>query len=103
MREDAFVEYKAIIECSLDIVGFDIPVNIQNGIHPSFIFILSKYRKDCIVDTDDHQLTILLPVRSLIVYPPYPYYSVVGKVNLARPGDIELLGLLLSDVLLGAR
>ena len=103
MQEDAFGEYKAIIECSLDIVGFDAPFSIQNGLHPSFVFVLSRYRKDCIVDTDQHQMTILLPVRDIIIYPPYPYYSVVGRVNLAQPEDLELLGLLLSDVLLGAR
>lgn len=103
MREEAFVEYKAIIEYSLDIVGFDTPVSIQNGIHPSFLFVLSRYRKDCIVDTEDQLMTVLLPVRNLIVYPIYPYYSVVGKVDLAKPDDLELLGLLLSDVLTGAR
>lgn len=103
MREEAFVEYKTIIEWSLDIVGFTVPVSIQNGLHPTFLFVLSKYRKDCIVDTEDHLMTVLLPVRNIIVYPPYPYYSVVGRVNLAQPDDLELLGLLLSDVLVGAR
>jgi hypothetical protein len=102
MQEDAFVEYKTIIEYSLGIVGFNIPVSIQYGIHPSFVFVLSKYRKDCIVDTENHFMTVLLPVRSIIVY-PYPYYSVVGRVDLAKPDDLELLGLLLSDVLIGAR
>lgn len=103
MREDAFEEYKTIIECSLDLVGFDIPVNIINGLHPTFVFVLSTYRKDCIVDTDRHLLSILLPARDLITYPPYPYYSVVGQFNLAQPENIELFGLLLSDVLIGAR
>lgn len=103
MHEDAFVEYKTIIEYSLEIVGFDIPVSIQNGIHPTFLFVLSRYRKDCIVDTEDHLMTVLLPIRNLIIYPPYPYYSVVGRVDIARPDDLELLGLLLSDVLTGAR
>jgi len=103
MREDAFVEYKTIIEHSLDLVGYDQPVSVQNGIHPSFLFVLGRYRKDCIVDTEESLMTVLLPVRTIIIYPLYPYYSVVGRVNVARPDDLELLGLLLSDVLNGAR
>lgn len=103
MREEAFLEYKCIIQYSLEVNDFDDHVSILNGLHPTFIHILSRYRKDCIIDADQQLLTVLLPIKPIMLPSLMPFYSVIGRVNLAHPSDIEALGAILIDVLTGIR
>lgn len=103
MREEAFYEYRHIIQYSLDLTGFDERISILNGLHPTYIYIMSRYRKDCVIDVDQQLLTVLLPIKPIILPSHIPYYSVVGRANLAQPSDIEMLGTMLVDVLTGLR
>ena len=101
MDDASFKEYEPIIRYSLDCVGFEESVIVLPSLS-TFLYVYTKYRKDCIVDTNSNLLTILLPYRPLILYPG-PMYTVIGKVDLAQPDSIKSLGLLLSEVLICSR
>lgn len=101
MDEDIFNEYEPIIRYSLEYVGFEESVLVLPSAHPTFLYVVSKYRKDCIVDIDVQLLNILLPIKPIIVYPSNQY-RLVNRINLAHPNSIETLGLTLSDILMCA-
>jgi hypothetical protein len=102
MDEHIFCEYEPIIRYSLDYVGFNGAVSIIPGLHPTFIYVLSKYRKDCVIDTDASLLTILIQTKPIIIYPT-TIYTIVDQVNLIHPNSIQNLGSILSDILIYVR